>query len=280
MIKGVKPLGEIVKVKGHNMSIYVEGHEKKTIIFLAGSGTASPILDFKSLFSCLSDQFKVIVVEKFGYGFSDIVKGSRDIDVMLEETRLGLKQLKIEPPYILCPHSMSGLEALYWYQKYPKEVTSIIGLDMAVKDTYRNFKANNFRITLGVLGSKINIQKLVPKLAESAAIEYGNLTDREKKLYRKILYERTLTKDMVNEIKTVTANAKKINTSSKITIPVLLLMSNGEGTGFNPEFWKKCQRDFLKHLSQGQLIPMDCGHYIHDIKYKEITKIISNFCRN
>lgn len=32
-------------------------------------------------------------------------------------------------PFVLAPHSMSGLEALYWAQQYPEEVKAIVGLD-------------------------------------------------------------------------------------------------------------------------------------------------------
>ena len=35
-----------------------------------------------------------------------------------------------EGPYVLCPHSMSGLEAVLWAQKYPDKVEAIVGLDM------------------------------------------------------------------------------------------------------------------------------------------------------
>lgn len=37
-----------------SISIYVEGSGSKTLVFLSGSGTCSPILDFKSLYSLLS----------------------------------------------------------------------------------------------------------------------------------------------------------------------------------------------------------------------------------
>ena len=37
---------------------------------------------------------------------------------------------------------MSGLEALYWAQKYPDEVSAIIGLDMAVPEYYGSMNIN------------------------------------------------------------------------------------------------------------------------------------------
>ena len=124
------PLGQLVEVDGHNMSIYTEGEGEHTIVFLSGYGTASPILDFKPLYSRLSDDYKIVVVEKFGYGFSDLVDGKRDIDTILRQDRTALEKCGIEAPYVLCPHSFSGYEATRWAQEYPDEVEAIVGLDM------------------------------------------------------------------------------------------------------------------------------------------------------
>lgn len=136
------PLGKIVEVDGHNMSVYTEGEGETTLVFMSGGGTCSPILDFKSLWSLLSNDYKIAVVEKFGYGFSDVVDKSRDIDSVLEDTRAALNAAGLTAPYILCPHSMSGLEVLYWTQKYPDEVSAIIGLDMAVPQYYDDMNVN------------------------------------------------------------------------------------------------------------------------------------------
>lgn len=43
--------------------------DKRRSILQELLGTCSPILDFKSLYSLLSDEYKIAVVEKFGYGF-------------------------------------------------------------------------------------------------------------------------------------------------------------------------------------------------------------------
>ena len=130
----------MISVDGNNMSVYKEGSGDKTLVFLSGGGTCSPILDFKSLYSLLSDEYQIVVVEKFGYGYSDVVDRDRDIDSILDDTRKSLEMAGIKGPYVLCPHSMSGLEALYWANKYPDEVTAIIGLDMAVPQYYENMK--------------------------------------------------------------------------------------------------------------------------------------------
>lgn len=51
-----EPLGQLIDINGNNMSIYVERSGSRTLMFLSGGGgTCSPILDFKSLYSLLSD---------------------------------------------------------------------------------------------------------------------------------------------------------------------------------------------------------------------------------
>lgn len=207
--KFLSPLGEIVQVDGNNLSVYTEGDGETTLIFMSGAGTSSPILDFKSLYSCLSDKYKIAVVEKFGYGFSDVVDKSRDIDSMLEDTIAALTGAGLNAPYVLCPHSMSGLEALYWAQKYPDEVSAIIGLDMAVPSYYENMQINLPLMRISSFAAKIGVTRLIPGISESDAIINGTLTDTEKEIYKAVFYSRTATVTMINECESVKANAKK-----------------------------------------------------------------------
>ncbi|CAI6223519.1 hypothetical protein NRS6120_01350 [Bacillus subtilis] len=41
-----------------------------------------------------------------------------------------------KPPYILMPHLISGIEAMYWAQKYPKEIKAIIAMDIGLPQQY------------------------------------------------------------------------------------------------------------------------------------------------
>ena len=118
MLEGEKdlitPPGQMVDVDGHKMHVYSVGEGDKTLVLMAASGTVCPSLDFKNLYSELGDDYRVVVVEKFGYGYSDTVNRPRDVGSVLSDTREALKDVGIDGPYILCPHSYSGLEALYW----------------------------------------------------------------------------------------------------------------------------------------------------------------------
>jgi pimeloyl-ACP methyl ester carboxylesterase len=272
------PLGQIVEVDGHNMSIYTEGNGEVTLVFLSGGGTCSPILDFKSLYSLLSDEYKIAVVEKFGYGFSDVVDKSRDIDSILEDTRAALSAAGLSAPYVLCPHSMSGLESLYWVQKYPEEVSAIIGLDMAVPQYYENMKINVPLMRVASWAAGIGITRLIPKISESDAIKNGTLTDTEKEIYRAVFYNRTATVTMINETAAVKENAKKVASMGVPQLPMLLFISDGSGgTGFDKETWRSIQEDYVSQVDDGIYIELDCPHYVHDYEYNAISEKILEF---
>lgn len=274
------PLGELVEVNGHNMSIYVEGDGDKTLVFMSGGGTCSPILDFKSLYSILSDDYKIVVVEKFGYGFSDVVDENRDIDTILSETRMALDKAGIESPYVLCPHSLSGLEALYWAQKYPQEVEAIVGLDMAVPGYYDEMKISIPTVKLGHYGAVLGITRLIPSLAESDAIKFGTLSEREKEIYRAVFYQKTATVTMINEVKAVKDNANVVKGNGIPQVPMLLFISDGSGgTGFTEEMWRSIPKEYISGHDNASYIELDCPHYVHDYEYEEISKEIRNFIK-
>ena len=271
------PIGQLVEVDGHKMNIYIEGEGEQTIVFLSGGGTCSPVLDFKSLYSILSDDYKVVVVEKFGYGFSDVVDKERDVASVLADTRAALAAAGVEGPYILCPHSMSGIEALYWAQQYPEEVSAIVGLDMAVPGAYEDYKINMPMLKLSQLAARMGIIRLLPGVAESEAMKYGTLTEEEKEIYKAVFFNRTATTTMMNEVSSIKENAALVESAGVPQVPMLLFVSNGSGTGWEEEAWRNYQKDYIQGVSDGRLVELNCSHYVHDHEYEFIAEEMADF---
>ena len=130
------------------MNVYIKGEGSETIVFLSGAGIASPILDFKNLTDSLSKKYKVVVVERAGYGFSEDSDRSRDVMEVLSETRQALAQAHVSGPYVIISHSMASLESLAWQEKYPNEVKALIGLDWALPASYEDLKDNQALLTV------------------------------------------------------------------------------------------------------------------------------------
>ena len=125
--KLLTPIGKQVTVNGHRMNISVKGEGPQTIVFLSGAGIASPILDFKNLSDPLSKKYKVVVVERAGYGFSQDSDRSRDVMEVLSETRQALAQAHVSGPspftetFIRCPLTVTclpmGVRSLLSFRK-------------------------------------------------------------------------------------------------------------------------------------------------------------------
>ena len=275
--KMLTPMGQLVTVDGHDMCVYSGGTGNVTLVFLSGGGTCAPILDFQLLDSLLLDDYKVAVVERFGYGFSDVTDKSRRLDSVLEDTRQALKEAGCEAPYVLCPHSMSGLEALYWAQTYPDEVQAIIGLDMAVPEYYADMKVNMPMLKLTGAAARIGLTRLIPGVWEGDAVKRGTLSDKEKETYQALFYRKTATVTMLNEYQAVGENARMVTERPIPQVPMLLFVSNGTGTGFDTDTWRKIPEKYLADAEDGQIITLDCPHYVQDYEYEKIAGDIEEF---
>ena len=151
------PMGKTVLVNGHKINVYVEGDGPETIVVLSGAGIASPILDFKNLTDSLSKKYKVVIVERAGYGYSEDSNQSRDVMEVLSETRQALSQANVTGPFIILSHSMASLESLAWQEKYPDEVKALVGLDWALPASYEDLKDNQALLTVAYWSSKIGL---------------------------------------------------------------------------------------------------------------------------
>lgn len=151
-----------VEINGKTMKAHVKGSGEKTIVMLSDWGTDSPIDDFFPLYEELSKDYKVVVLEYFGYFGSDVTNDERTNAAMVQEVRTALNKLNINPPYILMPHSMSGLYSLYYANNYPSEVSGIIGIDMSLPQMQlERWNEETFeKAKLSQESSNLNISKI------------------------------------------------------------------------------------------------------------------------
>lgn len=124
-----EPPGELVEVDGKKMHVYSQGEGNHTILLMPGLGTAAPVLDFEPLIDELAETNKVVVVEPFGYGWSNLTDNERSVENIVEELRTALKKSGNEGPYVLMSHSISGIYSMYFANAYPQEVEAVIGID-------------------------------------------------------------------------------------------------------------------------------------------------------
>ena len=275
--KLLMPIGKKVVVNGHQMNVYIKGEGSETIVFLSGAGIASPILDFKNLTDSLSKKYKVVVVERAGYGFSEDSDQSRDVMTVLSETRQALSQAEVSGPYVIVSHSMASLESLAWQEKYPNEVKALIGLDWALPASYEDLKDNQALLTVAYWSSKIGLLRYFP---ESFYIKNPTLTETERQQYKLLAYKQLMSQAMLHESRLAKENAKKVPSSINPKIPALLLVSNGEGTTFSQSEWQRYAERFASDQSNVQVDYMDAPHDLYHYQSDAIVSRIKEFLEN
>ena len=275
--KLLTPIGKQVTVNGHRMNVSVKGEGSETIVFLSGAGIASPILDFKNLSDSLSKKYKVVVVERAGYGFSEDSDRSRDVMEVLSETRQALSQAHVSGPYVIISHSMASLESLAWQEKYPNEVKALIGLDWALPASYEDLKDNQALLTVAYWSSKIGLLRYFP---ESFYIKNPTLTETERQQYKLLAYKQLMSQAMLHESRLAKENAKKVPSSINPKIPALLLVSNGEGTTFSQSEWQRYAERFASDQSNIQVDYMDAPHDLYHYQSDAIVSRIKEFLEN
>lgn len=274
--------GKRIDFNGKKMNVYSEGQDNDTFVFMAGSAVAAPMYELKSLYRHFSKEDKIAVVERAGYGYSDVFNDNRDIDVILEQTREALMKSGNKPPYILVPHSISGIEAIYWAQKYPKEVKAIVALDIGLPSQYIKHPVGFAEKTFMKIGnalSELGFQRVFPNLAyNDAVLEKDFLTSKEKEIFKVISNKQGINNDMQQEMLHAVNNSKK-STALPIpkTTPILFIDAYLDKNSKAAKASLKDYQDFAKQLDVSNIIQIKSKHSIYLYHSTEIYEETQQF---
>ncbi|ENK1244174.1 alpha/beta hydrolase [Clostridium sporogenes] len=275
----VKPLGGLVNVDGKKMHIYSEGHGKKTIVLMPGLGSTAPSIDFKPLINEFKKDFRVVVVEPFGYGFSEETSKKRSVENIVHETRMALKKAKIDGPYILMPHSISGVYAQYYASAYPNEVDAIIMLDTtSVKAVIKEkdkikFPSGKKQFALATTGNFLGIDRLY----------YNNIykdencfSESDKNDLVKMGVQSSFNKTIENEVDMIFKNCETVNKAKMPKdLPIFKFVAIKSVKDINNKKYTKIvdkNINEFKEYTKFSYSVLEGGHYIYYIKSKDIGK--------
>jgi len=265
--------GELVAVgtgpseTGGLLHVYAEGQGAPTLVFLAGLGTSSPHFDFKTLFERLAQDYRVAVVERAGYGWSDVTDSPRDIATVLEDSRTALMKAGESPPFVLFPHSMAGLEAAYWAMEHPDEVEAIIGLDPLVPSYLERADDPVALSRLETIMARTGLMRSGPDIFEAnfPAMVHGRLSVRDAAVAETIFHRRTHTPNMWDEVRALPENAALLGDRPPPGVPFHAFVSN-EAT----PTWAESVQDYAE-ATGGETFFVDAGHYVHLERPAEIA---------
>ncbi|MFJ7755868.1 alpha/beta fold hydrolase [Peribacillus muralis] len=274
--------GKLIDFNGKKVNVYSEGHGENTFIFMAGSAVAAPMYELKGLYRNFSKEDKIAVVERAGYGYSDVFNDDRDIDVILEQTREALIKGGIKPPYVLVPHSISGIEAIYWAQKYPKEVKAIVALDIGLPSQYIKHPvglAEKTYMKASNVLTKLGFQRMIPTLAyNDAVLKKDFLTLKEKEIFKAISNKQGTNNDMEQEfLYSVKNSIKSISLPVPKTTPILFIDAYLDKNSEPAIASLKDYKSFAEQLDAYSVIQIKSKHSIYLYHPTEIYKETQKF---
>ncbi|MTK09410.1 MAG: alpha/beta hydrolase [Hungatella sp.] len=271
-------IGKTIDIDGKHMQAYVTGQGEKTIVLLSGLGTASPIADFMPLADRLSTDYKVVILEYFGYGFSDTTKAERSNENIVNEIRTALNQLEIKGPYILMPHSISGIYSMYYAIKYPDEVEAIIGIDESVPNQTKVSKDPDMSHSLTLLntfGIIRDITYLLPE-AEDTKNKNKDYTEDQIKIKKMATAWNSVNVSVINEFNSVNKNTEELyDVKYPDNLPVLaILAKDSEDTDQN---WLPLHQQLITNPSIQKVETLAGEHYLHWSSADKIAELSKEF---
>jgi len=270
--RSIPAYGERVAVSGGQLNVYRHGDHGPTMVLLSGYGTAAPALDFAPLIREL-DGYRVVVVEGFGYGYSDTDVAPRTVENISSELHEAVTALQLEKPYELVGHSIAGIYDLYYANRYPDEVAAVIGIDASVPGQMNGLvgQGNPWNRLVSTSGLLRAVTSVAPSLSTPDGTAY---TERERDQIRVMTNWNHANRAILDE---ANRGARNFSVVEDLTYPRdLPVLSFIKKEGSQPG-WRAMHEAQLEDRDNAELVELDGGHYLHWTHAPALARKISEF---
>lgn len=266
--------GQRVEVDGREMNVVVSGSGAQTIVLLPGFGTAAPALDFAPVTELLDDDYRVVVVEPFGYGLSEGTDEPRTTANIVTEVHSALAALGIDS-YVLGGHSIAGLYAIEYVERYRDEVTAFVGIDTSLPGQPGTDTA--FPTGLFAAAKSLGVVRLLSALGGDPYREYGVFDPDEKAQMGMIAQRNGFAPTYLDELARISSNFADAEGSAFPPDLPLLLLVQGDNEA-NPA-WLPLHEEQAGRQLTATLVAIDGPHYLHYTASAQIAAEIDAFLR-
>ncbi|MDO5558288.1 MAG: alpha/beta hydrolase [Oscillospiraceae bacterium] len=124
-------LANSVSAGDYDLNVSITGNRdgRYTLVGMAGFGSDDFSVTMQPLTKHLSDDNKIIMIDRAGYGLSDDTREPQTVEQIVGDYRQVLRNAGEKAPYVLIAHSIAGVYATYWVSRYPDEIEGIVFLD-------------------------------------------------------------------------------------------------------------------------------------------------------
>ncbi len=126
------PLGRFYDVGGRRLLLHRSGSGSPAVVFLSGGGTVG--LDYLNVQQRAAELTTSVLYDRAGTGWSDRIDLPRTSAQVTDELRELLRTAGVPAPYLLVGHSLGGLYARHYAQRFPDEIAALLLLDPAHED--------------------------------------------------------------------------------------------------------------------------------------------------
>lgn len=119
--------GELVDIGGRRINMHCAGTGTPTVVLMAGLFSWS-LVWYKTQ-PVLAQNTRVCAFDRASYGFSDPAPKPQLISEVVEDLHKALHAGPIPAPYVLVGHSLGGLEARIYAQRWPEEIVGMVLVD-------------------------------------------------------------------------------------------------------------------------------------------------------
>ncbi|HFH8208716.1 TPA: alpha/beta fold hydrolase [Streptococcus agalactiae] len=269
--KPVKDYGKKIDVgDGKKMNVYTVGEGKVPIVFIPGQGTVTAKHQYHNLISNLSKTHKVVVVEPFGSGLSDVIDQPRNLANITSDIHEALQKVGITGKYVIASHSIGGVYALKYISTYPKEVLGLIGLDTS---------------TPGMEGGK-QVDFAAPVLKELPKIPKvsDDINAQFFAIGHKILNNSNMKEEAKNSSNMINESA---NYKIPKGIPAMYLLARESDLGLQLRSldipikgsWQEQHKELSEDPKEVSIHTLDGTHQIYDTNLKEVIDYTNQFMK-
>src|SRR5690625_4935126 len=130
------PIGSVYNVEERHLLLDCSGTGSPTVVFLPAAGMVG--LDYLNIHSKVSKRTTSVIYDRAGTGWSDQVKLPRSALEVTDELRSLLHAAGVPAPYLFVGHSLGGIYARRYAQRFPDEVAGMLLLEPPHEDLLTN----------------------------------------------------------------------------------------------------------------------------------------------
>lgn len=279
--------GMVINTGDREIHVNIKGEETLLPPVVIETGTGNWSYDWSLLQEELSNHTQVLTYDRAGYGWSDPPSNGFSLDTTISDLNTILEKTKIEVPVILIGHSVGGVYARHFTNRYPEKVAGLILVDSrneffkeSVPPTYIkkffSFQDQKFNKILSRLG-------IVRLVGESTLAGLPDSISKEK--YVQVQFDVPFFNVLDEEIKQIPENVELLSDLTSLNDKPLMVITPEENDsqavalGFSEQKaveidqnWKEAQEQLTELSTNSEIIIVPNSS--HAIMYDQPKVII------